>query len=64
MEKTYYLTIYKSDGENVLNESFNAKNDEEAKEIGMKMLKENNSLDRHIDSFHLMDVFYYFIVKK
>lgn len=46
MEKTYYLTIYKSDGENVLNESFNAKNDEEAKEIGMKMLKENNSLEQ------------------
>ena len=38
--KTYYLTVYNKTGENLLNDSFEAKNDEEAKEMGKKTLEE------------------------
>mgnify|MGYP001470670145 CR=1 FL=1 len=40
--KTYYLTVYNKTGENLLNDSFEAENDEEAKNIGTKTLEENN----------------------
>lgn len=41
----YFLTVYDKRGENLLNESFEASNDEEAKEEGWKRLTEKNYLD-------------------
>lgn len=38
--KTYYLTAFEKDGTNVLDESFEAENDDSAKEIGEKRLVE------------------------
>lgn len=38
----YVLTVFAKNGETLLDETFTAQNDEEAKEIGTKMLAENN----------------------
>lgn len=38
--RTYVLTVYDVSGKNLLNESFEAENDEKAKEMGQKRLKE------------------------
>lgn len=38
--ETYYLTVFKPDGEKLLNESFEASNDTEAEKIGRQMLEE------------------------
>lgn len=38
--KTYTLTVFSQKGEKLLDESFEAKNNEEAKEIGNKRLAE------------------------
>jgi hypothetical protein len=38
--KTYKLTAFELDGEKILDESFQASNDDEAKGLGEKMLKE------------------------
>lgn len=38
--KTYKLTVFEPNGEKVLDEAFQAGNDDEAKGIGEKMLKE------------------------
>jgi hypothetical protein len=40
--RTYALTVYDENGENLLNESFEAENDEKAKELGQKRLEEEN----------------------
>ncbi|MBT2759426.1 YhzD family protein [Mesobacillus foraminis] len=42
---TYKLTAFKSDGEKLLDESFQAENDEDAKKIGTKRLSEKELLD-------------------
>jgi hypothetical protein len=36
--KTYKLTAFEPNGEKILDEAFQAENDEAAKEIGLKML--------------------------
>ncbi|WP_433748641.1 YhzD family protein [Falsibacillus pallidus] len=38
----YKLTAFKPNGEKILDESFEAKNDAEAKELGKSMLEEKN----------------------
>jgi hypothetical protein len=40
--ETYKLTAFESNGEKLIDESFQAGNDGEAKEIGTKMLEEKN----------------------
>lgn len=42
---TYKLTAFKPDGEKLVDESFQATNDDEAKNIGTKMLAEKNLID-------------------
>lgn len=37
----YVLTVFSKDGENLLDETFAASSDDEAKEIGLKKLDEN-----------------------
>jgi len=37
----YTLTVYAKDGENLLDETFSAQNDEEAKEMGTNKLSEH-----------------------
>ncbi|TLS38040.1 YhzD family protein [Pseudalkalibacillus caeni] len=44
MEK-YIITVFEKDGSNVLDETFEAKDDREAKEIGNNMLKEKGFSD-------------------
>ena len=39
--KTYFLTVYNPDGEKLLDESFTAENDWEAKKIGEEKLAEH-----------------------
>jgi hypothetical protein len=41
----YHITVFEKDGTNILNDSFEAKDDKEAKEIGTKILKEKGYLD-------------------
>lgn len=43
---TYILTAFKKDGKKVLDETFEATNNEEAKALGMKRLKEAD-VDEH-----------------
>ncbi|MBH0228696.1 hypothetical protein LCL89_07485 [Halobacillus yeomjeoni] len=38
--KKYYLTVFEKDGTNVLDETFEAENDDQAKEIGQEKLEE------------------------
>ncbi|MDV2583419.1 YhzD family protein [Alkalibacillus haloalkaliphilus] len=40
--KTYYLTVYSKKGENLLDENFEAKDDQEAKDVGTKKLEEQD----------------------
>ncbi|MBO1002908.1 YhzD family protein [Pseudogracilibacillus auburnensis] len=40
--KNYVLTVFSKAGEKLLDESFTAKNDDEAKSIGEKRLEEEN----------------------
>lgn len=44
--KTYKLTVFEKDGEKLLDEAFEAKDDKEAKEIGEKMLREKDALEK------------------
>ncbi|MTH54590.1 hypothetical protein GKZ89_14395 [Bacillus mangrovi] len=39
---TYYLTVFEKNGEKLLDESFEAGNEQEAKEIGSRKLEEKN----------------------
>jgi hypothetical protein len=43
--ETYKLTAFKPDGEKLLDESFQAGNDDEAKEVGKRLLAEKNLED-------------------
>ncbi|TFB22104.1 hypothetical protein E3U55_07320 [Filobacillus milosensis] len=46
--KTYFLTAFSQKGEALLDEQFEAANDDEAKKIGKQKLEENNhSKDTH-----------------
>ncbi|ELK47648.1 YhzD family protein [Halobacillus sp. BAB-2008] len=38
--KRYYLTVFEKDGTNVLDEAFEAENDDKAKDIGSQKLAE------------------------
>ncbi|WP_044748814.1 YhzD family protein [Bacillus alveayuensis] len=40
--KTYTLTVFEKNGEKLLDETFEAANDEEAKKIGEQKLREKN----------------------
>lgn len=42
--KNYKLTAFEANGEKLLDETFSAENDVEAKEIGEKLLSEKNLL--------------------
>ncbi|PLR80954.1 hypothetical protein CVD25_22375 [Bacillus canaveralius] len=44
--KTYKLTAFEKDGEKILDEAFQASNDDEAKAAGEKMLEDKNLLDK------------------
>lgn len=44
--KEYYLTVYSPSGEHLVNESFTASSDEEAKKIATKKLSEQNYLEQ------------------
>ncbi|WHY87662.1 YhzD family protein [Neobacillus novalis] len=40
--KTYKLTAFEANGEKILDESFQAENDDSAKKLGEKLLSEKN----------------------
>jgi hypothetical protein len=40
--KTYTITVFEKDGNALVNETFEANNDQEAKEIGTQMLTEKD----------------------
>lgn len=44
--KTYKLTVFEPNGEKVIDESFEAKDDIEAKQLGEKLLEEKNALEK------------------
>lgn len=44
--KTYKLTVFEANGEKLLDESFQASTDEEAKETGSKMLNEKGYAEK------------------
>ncbi|MFE8700211.1 YhzD family protein [Cytobacillus sp. FJAT-54145] len=44
--KTYKLTAFEANGEKILDEGFEAKDDNEAKALGEKMLKEKDALEK------------------
>lgn len=44
--KTYKLTVFEPNGEKVVDESFEAKDDNEAKQLGEKLLEEKNALEK------------------
>ncbi|KWW16948.1 hypothetical protein AS888_23470 [Peribacillus simplex] len=46
MSKLYKLTVFEPSGEKLLDESFTAENDENAKELGQKLLIEKNYQDQ------------------
>jgi hypothetical protein len=44
--KTYKLTAFEANGDKLLDEAFQAENDEAAKEIGLKMLSEKSLTEK------------------
>ncbi|MCL6572067.1 MAG: hypothetical protein K6T88_10350 [Bacillus sp. (in: Bacteria)] len=44
--KTYKLTAFETNGEKILDESFNADHDVAAKELGEKLLSEKNLVEK------------------
>ncbi|WP_449620504.1 YhzD family protein [Robertmurraya sp. Marseille-Q9965] len=44
--KTYKLTVFEPNGEKVIDEAFEATNDNEAKVIGEKLLEEKGALNK------------------
>jgi hypothetical protein len=42
----YYLTVFEKNGEKLLDESFEAQSEQEAKEIGQRKLEEKNLSDK------------------
>lgn len=44
--KTYKLTVFEPNGEKVMDEAFEAINDNQAKEIGEKLLEEKGALNK------------------
>ncbi|CAH0223049.1 hypothetical protein SRABI96_02460 [Peribacillus sp. Bi96] len=45
MSRIYKLTVFEPSGEKLLDESFTAENDEQAKELGQNLLNEKNYQD-------------------
>jgi hypothetical protein len=59
--KTYAITVFEKDGKTLVNETFEAKDDQEAKEVGTQLLNEKGyeekthrcvSPDGHLVLFH------------
>ncbi|MFJ7639031.1 YhzD family protein [Peribacillus sp. NPDC097264] len=46
MSKVYKLTVFEPTGEKLLDEAFTAETDQQAKEIGQKILNEKNYQDQ------------------
>ncbi|RFU64410.1 hypothetical protein D0469_18745 [Peribacillus saganii] len=46
MGRTYKLTVFEQDGEKLLDESFQAETDEQAKELGETLLREKDLYDK------------------
>lgn len=46
MMKTYKLTAFEANGEKLLDEAFQAENDDAAKSLGEKLLSEKNLLEK------------------
>ncbi|MEY8731354.1 YhzD family protein [Peribacillus frigoritolerans] len=46
MSRIYKLTVFEPSGEKLLDESFTAENDEQAKELGQNLLKEKKYQDQ------------------
>lgn len=44
--RTYKLTVFEPNGEKLLDLAFEAKDDNEAKTVGEKLLSENNALEK------------------
>lgn len=44
--KTYKLTVFEPNGEKVIDEAFEATDDNQAKEIGEKLLEEKGALNK------------------
>jgi hypothetical protein len=44
--KTYKITAFESNGEKLLDEAFQAENDEAAKQIGLKLLSEKSLTEK------------------
>jgi hypothetical protein len=44
--KTYKLTAFEANGEKLLDEAFQAENDEAAKEVGFKLLSEKSLTEK------------------
>ncbi|MED3623028.1 YhzD family protein [Neobacillus thermocopriae] len=44
--KMYKITAFEANGEKILDETFQAENDEEAKKLGEKLLSEKNLLNK------------------
>lgn len=44
--KNYKLTAFETNGEKILDETFQAEHDDAAKEVGQKLLSEKNLLDK------------------
>ncbi|MEQ2525597.1 hypothetical protein EKG37_11055 [Robertmurraya yapensis] len=44
--KTYKLTVFEPNGEKVIDETFEATDDNQAKEIGEKLLEEKGALNK------------------
>ncbi len=43
---TYHLTVFEKNGDKLMDESFEAKSETEAKEIGQRKLEEKNFADK------------------
>ncbi|MGE7183369.1 YhzD family protein [Peribacillus sp. NPDC006672] len=46
MSRIYKLTVFEPSGEKLLDESFTAENDKQAKELGQNLLNEKNYQDQ------------------
>lgn len=61
MSRIYKLTVFEPSGEKLLDESFTAENDEQAKELGQNLLKEKTIKIKHI-AVHRLQVLYCFFI--
>lgn len=57
---TYYLTAFEKTGKTLLDETFEANNESEAKEKGNAILAEKDCFNTHTDAQHKRDSLFYF----